>query len=80
MELKKNNALAARRFFSSEAGQELVSVWREKSPSIPSGEPHAIVFAAGKVEGFKLSIDVLLEIIQPANKNEQELENPGLAT
>ncbi len=36
---------------------------REKVPSVLSGESHAIIFGAGKAEGFKIALDTISELL-----------------
>lgn len=77
-ELKKSSAIAVRRFFASEPGQELLAFLRDNGPSISKGAPHEIMFDAGKVEGHKGCIDDIRDLAAPKQIQDEDLENPGL--
>jgi hypothetical protein len=62
-ELKKITQLSWRKFLSTEAGRDGLLYLREKAPSIHAGESHEIIFAAGKVEGYKDCVDTISEVI-----------------
>lgn len=52
-----------RKFLQSPEGQEGMLFLREKVPSVLSGESHAIIFGAGKAEGFKIALDTISELL-----------------
>lgn len=48
---------------------------REKNPSIQKGTADEMIFEAGKVEGYKMALDVLSEILAVTPVKEQQAEN-----
>ncbi len=74
VELTKVTSLSWRRFLSTQAGQQGLAWWREKSPPIQSGQPHEIIFSAGKVEGFKEALNLVTEVIGGEIEKEEKIE------
>ncbi len=57
------------------AGVEAMLFLRERAPSIPKGPADEMIFDAGRVEGYRMAIDMISEIIAVAPKKEENLEN-----
>jgi hypothetical protein len=75
VELKKITQLAWRRHFLSAEGQEGMLFARERTPTIHKGLADEMIFEAGKVEGFKMALDILSEIVAAEPKRDQSPEN-----
>lgn len=71
-ELKKVTTLNWRKFLGTDAGLEGQLFLREREPSISPGEPHRMIFEAGKVEGYKMAINMISEILTLV-KDEKEI-------
>jgi len=48
---------------------------RERTPSCPAGDATNIIFAAGKVEGYKLALDRISEVISLEEKKNEKFDN-----
>lgn len=48
---------------------------RERTPSCPAGDATNIIFAAGKVEGYKMALDRISEVISLAEKKDEKFDN-----
>jgi hypothetical protein len=62
-EIDRNTTLAWRKFMASDAGIKGMLYLREKIPSISKGDTHAMVFDAGRSEGFKQAIDTVSDLL-----------------
>lgn len=74
-ELSRSTQLSWRKFLLTEAGVEGMLFLREKTPSVSKGESHAIAFDAGRVDGYKLGIDTISEIIAIRQQKEEVADN-----
>ncbi len=74
-ELNKKTQLAWRRHLLTSEGVEGMLFLREGIPSIRKGPADEMIFDAGIVEGFKMAIDRISEVIAVAAKREENLEN-----
>lgn len=75
MELQKITRLNWRRFLDTEHGKEGMLYMRERTPSCPAGDATNIIFAAGKVEGYKLALDRISEVISLEEKKNEKFDN-----
>lgn len=75
VELQKITRLQWRRFLSTEFGTEGMLYMRERTPSCPAGDATNIIFAAGKVEGYKLALDRISDVISLEEKKNEKLDN-----
>jgi len=75
MELRKVTQLRWKAFLASEYGAEGMLWLREHSPSVTATDSTAIIFAAGKIEGYRNALDRISEIIAKEPEKEQNLEN-----
>lgn len=62
-ELKKITTLRWRAHIASDAGIEGMLFLRERTPSVQKGPADEMIFDAGKVEGYKMAIDMISEIL-----------------
>lgn len=69
LEIKKPTQAALRRFIVSEAGQDVLSVLRDKTPSIKGGDQTSIIFESGKIEGWRKCIDAFLFMAENDNRD-----------
>jgi hypothetical protein len=67
--LDKASKLAWRKFLASDAGKDGLLYLSFKIPPIRAGDANAIVFSAGKVEGFR---DAIYTITKEITKLETE--------
>lgn len=63
MELKKVTQLSWRKFLLSDPGTEGMLYLREKAPSIHTGTSEAIIFEAGRAQGFRDALDAIANVI-----------------
>lgn len=49
---------------------------RERIPSVTQADETAIIFNAGRAEGYKQAIDMLSEVISLEETKDNNLENP----
>lgn len=75
-ELRKITSLTWRRLITSEHGIEGMLVLRERGPNIGSGDPHQIIFNAGRVEGYKECINNIMDLIAAEEQKQSDTENP----
>ncbi len=61
--LRKAVQLGWRKFLLSEYGVEGLLVLRENTPVVARGDSHNIIFQAGVVEGYRLAIESLHNLI-----------------
>lgn len=69
-EIKRVTQLSWIKFLSTESGRDGLLYLNEHVPSISSGDPHHIIFGAGKVEGYKMALQVISDVI--ANSPEKK--------
>jgi hypothetical protein len=76
MALSKATRLAWRKFLSSEAGAEGLLYLETNDPVIGSdGDSTKIIFAAGRVQGYKDAIRKIPRLVEIAETLNQEEEN-----
>jgi len=75
LELQKITRLQWRRFLDTDFGKEGMLYMRERTPSCPAGDATNIIFAAGKVEGYKLALDRISDVISLEEKKNEKLDN-----
>lgn len=75
-ELRKVSQLAWRRLIASEHGQEGLLVLRESAPVIVKGDPHTIIYDAGRVSGFNEAIDAIYKLASAGEDKHETLDNP----
>lgn len=76
IEIQKPTQLAWRRFLLTPEGKEGMLYLRERSPRIERGDQNAIIFGAGVVEGYRMAIDIIPDVIGADIKPSQDFENP----
>ena len=64
-----------RQFLDTKYGAEGMLYMRERTPSCPAGDATNIIFAAGKVEGYKMALDRISEVISLAEKKDEKFDN-----
>lgn len=74
-ELKKITTLRWRQHIASEAGMEGMLFLRERIPSVHKGTADEMIFEAGKVEGYKMAIDTISELLAVEPTKEQKPDN-----
>lgn len=73
--LEKATQLAWRKFLATDAGTEGMLFLRERVPSIARGDANSVIFDAGRVEGYKMALDTISEVIAIQEKKEINVEN-----
>ncbi len=76
MEVSKVTTLAWRKFLQTQAGLEGMLYLRSRTPSIPKGQPHEMIFDGGRVQGYAEQNDAIANLLggEPAPKD-IEIEN-----
>lgn len=75
VELRKAVQLAWRRFLQSEFGIEGLLYLRGRAPKIGRGDSHAIIFDAGRVEGYREGMDGMSDMAGKEPVKHDSLEN-----
>lgn len=79
-EFKRTSQLTWRRHLLSPSGMEGMLFLREHQPTVNrlnQTQPHDIIFDAGKIEGYRIALDMIENIISANEKEEQKsYENP----
>lgn len=75
LEVKKVTKLKWRQFIATEAGQEGLEWFKSNYPGIGTGEPHEIIFAAGRARQHHEDVEALVSLIDIVEKPEQDPDN-----
>lgn len=75
LEPKKKTQLDWRRHLLTPEGIEGMLFLREGTPSISKGPADEMIFDAGKVEGFKMAVDRISELLASEVKKDIDVEN-----
>ncbi len=74
-ELTKADKIKWRQFLASEAGIKGMLFMREKVPSINKGDADGMIFDAGLVEGYKLAMDRISDVLSMEEVKDIKIEN-----
>lgn len=75
-ELSKTDKIRWRQFLASESGTRGMLFMREKTPSVNKGDANGMIYDGGFVEGYKLAMDRISEVISLEETKEINIENP----
>jgi hypothetical protein len=75
IDLKKITTLQWRKHLASDAGMEGMLYLRERIPSVHKGTADEMIFEAGKVEGYKMAVDTISELIAMEQPKDQNASN-----
>ncbi len=76
VDLNRAIQLSWRRHLLTEAGMAGMLYLREHSPTVQKGGAEAMIFDAGRIEGYRLALDFIGEIIAADQVKEENLDNP----
>lgn len=76
MEITRVAQLAWRRFLSTEHGTAGLLHLREMTPTVQKGAEHEMVFDSGRVEGYRIALDRIYELVAAEQDKQDQLENP----
>lgn len=71
-EVRRVTNLRWRNFLATQEGQEGLAFVREQAPRVTKGDADGMVFDAGRIEGYLLCLDRIVELIGSGKEAKQE--------